>query len=823
MLSKGKKFHTWWVESSSSIVQHYEFLDVLLQPLQQLSFWTNQKAERRVKERQEVTSSEGPPIAKPKPMIPAMAKTMNLLLHNPLMKNEAVIPSWCGLYQAKIQSNFLKWGDMKTLNMHTPGNKETRMNLRARPAPGNWCGRWTQRRLSITLWSPIINTWRMFSNICRSWESQQVNICNGSTEERQMCWYGDCSCLRQWKQPLILDNVEVYKNTNFEKIQNLFNITQKLTLEHSEIDSSWEYDWKYISRMDEIYILSWSNDQVDKRKKYMFTQILFYARKRCMSTSTQLKDGQVKWKNSKCHHVAKNCWESMEKKLTSSGNMFPGFTSLQILQETLNDFQKRNTEPEKFTDRIIFISMFNDFDWTRRGNEEVCISNSEGQGTRAEILAWTLDVPRSWRWKKWYGKAIPLPELKWDSAASQMVQRFKETVHPVFTSASALRVLKGKETTHFNANASTIHSVNQLSIYGAVSNWCEQLGLATDEKGKEKILAKRESVNQEILMSVNSQEVNFFGIFSKTCIWKQFAEKHSGFRMTVRDVSVHKALRRRIVLVRSIGYEDDGFGEIITFFEITHFLECKHPQSRAYAAIPERTIIGPDIEVHIVKILDNLGLEIAIPSPKNPSRTSCVLISKGQSRFVDELHIPSLGHDVTSAESLSEHANAKVSEPCLARSNTSSGNLVAASVASHSSTRKLDDPISVSSSPVRLFTERTISTTERKWQITPANSSYGGSLSTSISKMVTRLVRHYDQVERQSDGAVHWGTIGPKLVKASAKQGTRDFSEEALASTHQWRKQQDTVRILRGFQKFLGWLSSTLVEWQLSLNWWRSF
>ena len=238
MLTKRRKFHTWWVESSSSIVQHYEFLDVLLQPLQQLSFWSNQKAERRVKERQEVTSSEGPPIAKPKPMIPAMAKTMNLLLHNPLMKNEAVIPSWCGLYQAKIQSNFLKWCDRKTLNMQTPGNKETGMNLRARPAPGNWCGRWTQRRLSITRWSPIINTWRMFSNICRrSWESQQVNICNGSTEERQMCWYGDCSCLRQWKQPLILDNVEVYKNTNFEKIQNLFNITQKLTLEHSEIDS----------------------------------------------------------------------------------------------------------------------------------------------------------------------------------------------------------------------------------------------------------------------------------------------------------------------------------------------------------------------------------------------------------------------------------------------------------------------------------------------------------------------------------------------------------------------------------------------------------
>ena len=34
--------------------------------------------------------------------------------------------------------------------------------------------------------------------------------------------------------PNYLANLEVYKNTNFEEIQSLFTITQKLTLEHSE-------------------------------------------------------------------------------------------------------------------------------------------------------------------------------------------------------------------------------------------------------------------------------------------------------------------------------------------------------------------------------------------------------------------------------------------------------------------------------------------------------------------------------------------------------------------------------------------------------------
>ena len=35
-------------------------------------------------------------------------------------------------------------------------------------------------------------------------------------------------------EPNCLANLEVYKNTNFEEIQSLFNITQKLMLEHSE-------------------------------------------------------------------------------------------------------------------------------------------------------------------------------------------------------------------------------------------------------------------------------------------------------------------------------------------------------------------------------------------------------------------------------------------------------------------------------------------------------------------------------------------------------------------------------------------------------------
>ena len=58
-----------------------------------------------------------------------------------------------------------------------------------------------------------------------------------------------------------------------------------------------------------------------------------------------------------------------------------------------------------------------------------------------------------------------------------------------------------------------------------------------------------------------------------------------------------------------------------------------------------------------------------------------------------------------------------------------------------------------------------------------------------------------DQEERQSDAAVHWDTIRPKLLKRVRKTWSTRFLRRRLASTHPWRKQQDKFRVLRGFQK----------------------
>ena len=76
--------------------------------------------------------------------------------------------------------------------------------------------------------------------------------------------------------------------------------------------------------------------------------------------------------------------------------------------------------------------MFNDIIWTTKGNEGICIWNSEKVnefGKRFSQRHWTFRGPGDE--KEWNGTLPYTLEGKWDSTAAQMVERFKDTGHPV--------------------------------------------------------------------------------------------------------------------------------------------------------------------------------------------------------------------------------------------------------------------------------------------------------------------------------------------------------------------------------------------------------
>ena len=211
---------------------------------------------------------------------------------------------------------------------------------------------------------------------------------------------------------------------------------------------------------------------------------------------------------------------------------------------------------------------------------------------------WTFFGPRSE--EKLYGKSSYSLKGEWDPLANKMVQRFQGTGHPVFKSISALSrgILKkknGRETIHFNGDSTNtellfqkIHSVNKVSIYGAVAKWCQQFGLTEEEKGRVNL-----SVDKKILTSVptkasgNSVRENILNFEALSCrihFSQQCGKTH--FQHRVSDGMKYKTRPDK----------DDGTGSIVPLNREYTFSRA-HLQSRVCGAIPGGTIIGPVIVV----------------------------------------------------------------------------------------------------------------------------------------------------------------------------------------------------------------------------------
>ena len=134
------------------------------------------------------------------------------------------------------------------------------------------------------------------------------------------------------------------------------------------------------------------------------------------------------------------------------------------------------------------MSMFNDISWRSPDNEQECELNANLVSVYASRFSpgrWSFLRPGSE--KKWYSTHESKPQGEWDRVAELMMITFSESGHPVFRSTSPFSrgVLKNKGggtlSIHFCAGEgtletvfSTVISVNQLSIYGAVSDLGEE-------------------------------------------------------------------------------------------------------------------------------------------------------------------------------------------------------------------------------------------------------------------------------------------------------------------------------------------------------------
>ena len=119
--------------------------------------------------------------------------------------------------------------------------------------------------------------------------------------------------------------------------------------------------------------------------------------------------------------------------------IFPGFTTLGILQEIQKCLKSVQCEPEHINGRIIFMSMFNDIAWRENDNTEECAQNA----TEVSKYARRFPCGRSsflgpGSEKTRYKTCSNKPNREWDRTARMMIlQLITESGHPVFRASSA--------------------------------------------------------------------------------------------------------------------------------------------------------------------------------------------------------------------------------------------------------------------------------------------------------------------------------------------------------------------------------------------------
>ena len=105
---------------------------------------------------------------------------------------------------------------------------------------------------------------------------------------------------------------------------------------------------------------------VFRMQRFMYSQILCCLGKVNQNpTSNTAWDQQLDWFKDSSQYRTLDTIDG--EPLELEWNIFPGFTTLQLVQE-VQKFMNKMSEPDQFQGRIIFMSMFNDIIWRIKDN-----------------------------------------------------------------------------------------------------------------------------------------------------------------------------------------------------------------------------------------------------------------------------------------------------------------------------------------------------------------------------------------------------------------------------------------------------------------------
>ena len=275
----------------------------------------------------------------------------------------------------------------------------------------------------------------------------------------------------------------------------------------------WEkHSWKHLSLIGHETVIN-----LQRAKVYVFSDSVL-----CLGRVHQHPDSNEAWKKRIEWIITDKSYRDYDgingEPTEFEWNIFPGFTTLQLCGKVTDLLSRIGEAPETFTGRILIMSMFNDISCDGKGNEEECVANSKLVSILAKkfgVGQWSFIGPGSE--KKWYSMEENSPQGIWDHIADKMLLEFAESGCPIFRPTSPVSRCNiksqghGKLSIHFTADYPTIETIfriivfaNQLSLYGAVANMCEEFETHQDRSGQQDVL-----MGQSIVLSEIKAEVPF--------------------------------------------------------------------------------------------------------------------------------------------------------------------------------------------------------------------------------------------------------------------------------------------------------------------------
>ena len=302
-----------------------------------------------------------------------------------------------------------------------------------------------------------------------------------------------------------LNNCHFIANTTDLTLKQMFDISTKLVSGQDEISGletlGWEnHSWKYLSLIDERVI------NLQRTKVYVFSDSVM-----CLGRIVENTQSNDAWEQRLgCFKTSPN-YRKFDRidgePMDFEWNIFPGFNTSQHSDEANSLLLRLDETPENFKGRIVYMSMFNDISCGSRDNEKECLLNAKLVSLYAKRIGkgqWSFIGPGSE--KKWYCIREDSPQGEWDNMAERMLLEFEESGCPIFRATSSLSRGRlrskghGKLSIHYCADLETIETIfriiasaNQLSLYGAIAEMCEEYETLQERSGQPIIVGQSSS------------------------------------------------------------------------------------------------------------------------------------------------------------------------------------------------------------------------------------------------------------------------------------------------------------------------------------------